>query len=283
VHLIGKPADRANIPIELLIGEKERRMREGLLYELSGKPYSGRRRIAIIDDADYLAVGQKESANCLLKTLEEPPPKSILILIGTSEQRQLATIRSRCQVVRFAPLAERDVAEILVEQGVCTDPAAAQSAARMSGGSVERGAQWCDESLVEFRGALLGLLCQREFDHGEAARLVSQFVEAAGKESAVKRARLRLVVSLAEEFYRAVLHTLTRSVSEDSDSVLAGAVKTAQRWFPGDDSATACLDICLDTVAHIDANANQATLIDWWLDELAAAARSGAGFQPAMH
>jgi DNA polymerase-3 subunit delta' len=283
VHLIGKPADRANIPIELLIGEKERRMREGLLYELSGKPYSGRRRIAIIDDADYLAVGQKESANCLLKTLEEPPPKSILILIGTSEQRQLATIRSRCQVVRFAPLAERDVAEILVEQGICTDPAAAQSAARMSGGSVERGAQWCYESLVEFRGALLGLLCQREFDHGEAAKLVSQFVEAAGKESAVKRARLRLVVSLAEEFYRAVLHTLTRSVNEDSDSVLAGAVKTAQRWFPGDDSATACLEICLDTVAHIDANANQATLIDWWLDELAAAARSGAGFQPAMH
>ena len=61
----------------------------GCCYELSGKPYSGRRRIAIIDDADYLAVGQKESANCLLKTLEEPPPKSILILIGTSEQRQL--------------------------------------------------------------------------------------------------------------------------------------------------------------------------------------------------
>ena len=133
------------------------------------------------------------------------------------------------------------------------------------------------KSLVEFRGALLGVLCQREFDHGEAAKLVSQFVESAGKESAAKRARLRLVVSLAEEFYRAMLLTLPEASerSRRCDSVLAGAVKTAQRWFPGDDSATACLDICLDTLAHIDANANQATLIDWWLDELAAAARTG--------
>ncbi len=250
-------------------------MREGLLYELSGKPYSGRRRIAIIDDADYLAVGQKESANCLLKTLEEPPPRSILILIGTSEQRQLATIRSRCQVVRFAPLEERDVAEILVERGICTDLVAAQRAARMSGGSVERATRWCDEGLVEFRGSLLGILSQREFDHGEAAKLVGQFVEAAGKESAARRARLRLAVALAEEFYRAMLLTLTCGAGAESDAVLAGAIKTAQRWFPGDDSATASLDICLDTIAHIDANANQATLIDWWLDELAAAARTG--------
>ena len=54
--------------------------------------------IAIIDDADYLF---NEAANCLLKTLEEPPPRSVLILLSTSEQRQLPTIRSRCQVVRF--------------------------------------------------------------------------------------------------------------------------------------------------------------------------------------
>jgi hypothetical protein len=40
-----------------------------------------------------------------------------------------------------------------------------------------------------------------------------------------------------------------------------------------DDAAAACLDICLDAQAHIDANANQATLIDWWLDELALAAQ----------
>jgi len=150
VQIVAKPADKAFIPVELLIGDKEHRMREGLCYSISLKPYSGRRKIAIIDDADYF---NKEGANCLLKTLEEPPPKSILILIGTSEQRQLPTIRSRCQIVRFSPLAETEVAEILVERGICSDANAARQAARMSGGSVERAAQWCDESLVEFRGA----------------------------------------------------------------------------------------------------------------------------------
>jgi DNA polymerase-3 subunit delta' len=275
VELLARPADKAFIPVELLIGDKEHRMREGLCYNISLKAYSGRRKIAIIDDADYL---NKEGANCLLKTLEEPPPRSVLILIGTSEQRQLPTIRSRCQVVRFAPLAESDVAALLVEQGICPDPAAAKRAAAMSGGSVARAAQWCDEDLVEFRGALLSVLAQREFHHGEAAKLISQFVESAGKEPAAKRARLKLVVSLAEEFYREALLRLTRRASEGvspTDSQLEDALKTTIRWLPGDESAAGCLDVCLDATAHIDANANQATLIDWWLDELASAARQG--------
>jgi DNA polymerase-3 subunit delta' len=274
VELLARPADKAFIPVELLIGDKEHRMREGLCYNISLKSYSGRRKIAIIDDADYL---NKEGANCLLKTLEEPPPKSVLILIGTSEQRQLPTIRSRCQVVRFAPLAASDVAAILVEQGICSDAAAAQKAARMSGGSVTRAAQWCDEELVDFRSSLLSVLAQREFLHGETAKLIGQFVESAGKESAAKRARLKFVVSMAEEFYREALLKLTRRASEgaNSDSQLEDALKTALRWLPGDESAAACLDVCLDATAHIDANANQATLIDWWLDELASAARQG--------
>jgi hypothetical protein len=57
-----------------------------LCHDLALKPFFGRRRVAIIDDADYL---NEEGANALLKTLEEPPPQSILILIGTSA----ATVR----------------------------------------------------------------------------------------------------------------------------------------------------------------------------------------------
>src|SRR5207244_12270207 len=121
VEVIAKPADKAFIPLELLIGDAEHRMRAGLCYSIALKPYSGRRKVAIIDDADYL---NKEGANCLLKTLEEPPQNTVLILIGTSEQRQLPTIRSRCQIVRFQPLAESDVAELLIEMALRSDPAA---------------------------------------------------------------------------------------------------------------------------------------------------------------
>ncbi len=137
VELIAKPADKAFIPLELLIGDAEHRMRAGLCYNIALKPFSGRRKIAILDDADYL---NKEGANCLLKTLEEPPANSILILIGTSEQRQLPTIRSRCQIVRFSPLSETDVAELLVERGICSDSVTARSAAANSQGSLERAA-----------------------------------------------------------------------------------------------------------------------------------------------
>ncbi|MDX1946565.1 MAG: DNA polymerase III subunit [Pirellulaceae bacterium] len=271
VEIVGKPADKAFIPVESLIGDKEHRMRAGLCYNISNKPFSGRRKIAIIDDADYL---NKEGANCLLKTLEEPPPKSILILIGTSEQRQLPTIRSRCQIVRFAPLAADDVAAILVEQGLCPDPAAAQKAARQGHGSIERASLWCDERLVEFRVALLAILSDREPSLAEASKLVGSFVDEAGKEAPLKRARLRLVFSLAEEFYRQLL-VAAAAGQKSGDPALDEAATRALRWFPGEEGAAACLDLCLDAYAHLEANANQATLIEWWLDELASAARMG--------
>ena len=75
VVVVKKPTDKNFIPLELLIGDKEHRMREGLCHDISLKPYSGRRKVAVIDDADYL---NQEGANALLKTLEEPPPKSLL-------------------------------------------------------------------------------------------------------------------------------------------------------------------------------------------------------------
>jgi DNA polymerase-3 subunit delta' len=270
VDLIAKPVDKAFIPVELLIGDLEHRMRAGLCYNIALKPYSGRRKVAIIDDADYL---NKEGANCLLKTLEEPPPNSVLILIGSSEQRQLPTIRSRCQIIRFQPLVETDVAELLVEKALCADPAAARAAAAHSEGSLERATWWTEASVLEFRAELLRVLRQAEFDLQPAAKMISQFVEEAGKESALKRERLRFVVLLAEEFYRAALLSMeSRQTSSDAD--LKTAVTAALCWMPADASAT-CLEICLDAYAHIDANVNQATFIDWWLDELSSAARTG--------
>jgi DNA polymerase-3 subunit delta' len=270
VEIIAKPADKAFIPLEALIGDAEHRMRAGLCYNIALKPYSGRRKIAIIDDADCL---NKEGANCLLKTLEEPPPQSLVILIGTSEQRQLPTIRSRCQIVRFQPLAAEDVAELLVQRGLCDDAALARVAAAHSQGSLERAVLWCDNSLVEFRDELVGILSQPEIEQLAAARLIGQFVDAAGKESAAKRQRLRLVVSLAEEFYRALL-LASEAGAQATDSGFTSGMKAALRRMP-DGGPAACLEICLEAYGYIDANANQATLIDWWLDELNAAARTG--------
>ncbi len=75
-------------------------MRE-LCQSFALKSARGRGKVILIDDADDL---NEEAANCFLKTLEEPPPRSVLILIGSTPDRQLQTIVSRCQVIRFAPL-----------------------------------------------------------------------------------------------------------------------------------------------------------------------------------
>ena len=69
-------------------------------------------RIAIIDSADEL---NRNASNALLKTLEEPPDRSILLLIAHSPGRLLATIRSRCQDLPLSPLSERQTREVLAQ------------------------------------------------------------------------------------------------------------------------------------------------------------------------
>ena len=275
VVVVRKPADKNYIPLELLIGDKEHRMREGLCHDISLKPYSGRRKVAVIDDADYL---NQEGANALLKTLEEPPPKSLLILIGTSEQRQLPTIRSRCQVVRFSPLPESDVADLLLSTGACSDEGLARKAAALSGGSLAKAIQWCDEAFLEFRAALFENLSQRDYDLPPLAKTVTSFVESAGKEGAEKRARMREVLTMGLGFYEQLIAALSSNALSSSprDEALQKAVATTVRWWPGDaEAATYCVEICLDALAHVDANANLTALAEWWLDELSQTARAG--------
>src|SRR5207244_631480 len=105
------------------------------------KPSRGGKKIGIVEDADDF---NEESANCFLKTLEEPPPRSLLILIATGTDRQRPTILSRCQIVRFAALAPAAVRSILAEKGIA-DPAQLDRLVRLSGGSAGQALALNDE------------------------------------------------------------------------------------------------------------------------------------------
>src|SRR5258708_6986904 len=87
-------------------------MRE-LEREANFRPFEGAARVFIVEDADYMNEG---ASNALLKTLEEPPPTSHLILTTSNPTALLATIRSRCQIIRFAPIPTAEVEKFLVEQ-----------------------------------------------------------------------------------------------------------------------------------------------------------------------
>ncbi len=272
--VVSKPTDRSYIPIELFIGDREHRMQAGLCYDISLKPFRGGRKIAVIDDADYLNI---EGANCLLKTLEEPPPRSLLILIGTSEQKQLPTIRSRCQTVRFSPLPNDGLAQLIVNQGITSSHEEALKLTELAEGSLQRAAELADSDLREYRLKLLGELPPGSWSVVALGKEIAKFVESAAKEAPPRRARLRMLLSFSADFYRQLMHALAGAPIV-GDPPLRRAVQTAVAKWPGtDESAAECLETCLGMVSYGDANANLNALAECWLDELAEKAGVGRG------
>jgi DNA polymerase-3 subunit delta' len=101
--------------------------------ESNFRPFEGRARVFLIEEADALNERNEPSANALLKTLEEAPPTTHLILVISKPASLLPTIRSRCQTVRFAPLSVEEVEKYLVETRARAGEEA-RLAARLSGG-----------------------------------------------------------------------------------------------------------------------------------------------------
>lgn len=86
---------------------------------LQFKPLEAVWKAVILEGADRLT---EEAANAFLKTLEEPPPWTLIILLASSAESLLPTVRSRCQKIRFLPLSEREVAEVLRRMGITDIP-----------------------------------------------------------------------------------------------------------------------------------------------------------------
>ncbi len=76
---------------------------------LSFRPFDGKRKVVIIDEAETM---NESAANALLKTLEEPPAKSVIILISSNPESLPQTIMSRCCRLKFTPVSEKDALAI---------------------------------------------------------------------------------------------------------------------------------------------------------------------------
>ena len=93
---------------------KIEQMRE-LQQEIIYKPLEGKKKAVIIDAAEKM---NAQAANCLLKTLEEPPEDTVLVLIAHSVSDMLPTVLSRCQRLHFSPLSDSDISSLLARQGM---------------------------------------------------------------------------------------------------------------------------------------------------------------------
>jgi DNA polymerase-3 subunit delta' len=189
-------------------------------------------------------------------------------LIGTSADPQLPTIRSRAQIVRFRPLQVEVVARLALAQGHASTPAEAQKLAEHSQGSLARAAELADAELWTFRRGLFERLAAAPLESMAAAKETLEFVDAAGKQASDRRRRLRQVLGFASDFYRQLVrHRVGLPASGDAELDRTLASARSQR---GDaETASACLDRCLEALVQVDRNANQATLVECWFDDLA--------------
>lgn len=141
-----------------------RELQRRVIYE----PLEASRKIYILTDVDRM---NPEAENCLLKTLEEPPAASVLILLTSNVQALLPTTRSRCQILQFHPMPTQALAEILINRFSVT-PEQATALAIASRGSVGRALTQLEkgDSLVEKAPKIL-----RETDRLAAFKLAEDF------------------------------------------------------------------------------------------------------------
>jgi DNA polymerase-3 subunit delta' len=234
---VARPEDKNEFPVQLM-----REFSAGFYL----KAARGRFKVGIVNDADDL---NDESANCFLKTLEEPPPGTVLILVGTSLDRQLPTIKSRCQLVRFAPLTDDQVRTVLCEQGV-SEQAMLDRLVRLSGGSPGQALALADEELWKFRRELLDGLTKPKVPSVELGRRFTAFAEEAGKEGSLQRQRagqvLRLLVEALTDVLRVQAGAAARSAEPAELPLLARLAERADR-----DKIDALVERCLETEAHL--------------------------------
>ena len=153
-----EPGDTGSIKIEQV---------RDVIDRAGYRPFEGRRRVVIIDEADAMV---PPAQNALLKTLEEPPSASVFMLVSSMPDALLATVRSRCPRLRFGPLTVAEVVDALMRDHDYAE-ADARAAAADADGSVGRALEAQSVDLTEARAAAQRLLEQTSRGGDPSGRL----------------------------------------------------------------------------------------------------------------
>jgi len=156
--IVIEPGDTGSIKIEAI---------RDVVDRAGYRPFEGRRRVVIIDEADALV---PPAQNALLKTLEEMPSASVFVLVSSIPDALLPTVRSRCPRLRFGPLSAGEVAQALVRDHRYSD-SDARAAASDADGSVGRALAADSADLTEARDDARRLLEQTARTDDPARRL----------------------------------------------------------------------------------------------------------------
>lgn len=122
-----------------------------LLQTLTLKPNEADRRVVILSDAQAM---NAEAGNALLKVLEEPPDRTLLVLTARQPSDLLPTVASRCRHIRFSPLGAADIKRLLARTGGI-GPESIEAVSVLCGGSFARAQKWIDSRWLNHREWIL--------------------------------------------------------------------------------------------------------------------------------
>lgn len=144
LHVLNKEGDSIKI-------ENVREMIRALNYT----QFEGKRKVAIIDNAEALTI---QAANALLKTLEEPPQNTNIILISSNPGRLPVTLRSRCYPIRFNPLDEEIIVEIIAREKQIDSMDTLKIIAGIADGGIESARSLLEIDVINVRENFLQIL-----------------------------------------------------------------------------------------------------------------------------
>ena len=179
-----------------------------LNHEFVFRPFEGGARIALVDEAERMT---PEAANALLKTLEEPPPRSYFMLVTSNPAQLLPTVVSRCQQVPLSPLTPSQVEAVLADRDL--PPDAIAPAARFSGGSPGRALELLEDHVFNHRRNLYGNIAALVDGKPGAVMPFGDWCEV-GADGRVpladQRVRVRMVLEMLGVLFRDLLLLLRR-------------------------------------------------------------------------
>ena len=159
-------------------------IRPEVVAKAAMKPVMGRGKVFVIEQAEVM---NAPAQNALLKTLEEPAGRTLIILLTAAPGWLLPTIRSRCQTITFASLPQATVRRELGRRGV--EASLAAEAARLAGGSLGEALRWVEDGVIEpvraWVGRLDDWLASRQPGADEAA--IPDWFKAAAEQYAEKQ------------------------------------------------------------------------------------------------
>ena len=245
--LMIEPGDSGSIKVDQVRGAIERS---------AYRPFEGRRRVVIVDEADAM---EAPAQNALLKTLEEPPAASTFVLVTARPDLLLPTVRSRCQRVRFAPLSPANIAQVLVrDHGFAEHDA--HAAAALADGSLARALEGDTDVYVEARAAAVSMLGTVAHASNPVQRLAA--ARALGRDKVDRdelSRRLRLVSSVLRDL------GVLQAQAEDRTLAHSDLKPALQRLLPAfeGDRAVRAFSAVEQALDALDRNASPKIVADW--------------------